>query len=77
MAFRGSSKPTHELSKIELERFVSLGEAARLRNVSPNTIRRNLGNRIVRVSPKRYGIRLKHVLMLDAEDKTANIAKFA
>jgi hypothetical protein len=49
---------------LELERFVSLDEVARLRGTSRDTVRRNDADKIVKLSPRRDGMRLRDALML-------------
>jgi hypothetical protein len=55
-----------ELTPIELERIVSLEEAARLGGVSTDTLRRNYPEKILQLSPKRRGMRLRDALRLPA-----------
>jgi hypothetical protein len=50
---------------VEGMRVVSIKEAARLRGVSEDTIRWTLKHRIVRLSPRRIGLRLRDVLATD------------
>jgi hypothetical protein len=50
--------------EIELERIVSLQEAARLRNISIDTLRRRHREKIIQISPRRQGMRLRDALML-------------
>jgi hypothetical protein len=52
------------LAGVEGERIVSLVEASRLAGISIDTIRRRHGDKIVRMSAKRIGMRLRHVLGL-------------
>jgi hypothetical protein len=52
------------LAGIEGERIVSLVEASRLAGVSIDTLKRRHGDKIVRMSAKRIGMRLRHVLSL-------------
>jgi hypothetical protein len=57
-----------ELSrKLELERIISLQEAADLRGCSVDSIKRNHGDKIIAISPRRRGMRLRHALMLTDE----------
>jgi hypothetical protein len=53
-----------ELTQIELLSVLSLAEAAELRGVNPDTLRRNEPEKILNISPGRYGMRLKDALML-------------
>jgi hypothetical protein len=66
MSIPGSKlkKPEPELTALDLERLVSVPEAARLRGVSPTTIRRYHRDKIVKVSPNREGIPLKDVFQI-------------
>jgi hypothetical protein len=52
----------------ELDRVVSLQQAARLMGVSPDTIRRRHSEKILRLSPRRQGMRLRDALLLDGPD---------
>jgi hypothetical protein len=54
----------HSLSPIELERIVTLAEASRLSSESIDTLRRRHGDRIIQLSLRRQGMRVKHALML-------------
>ena len=58
-------KPNHSLSKLELERIAPLTEAARLRGVHPDTLRETDADKIIRQSPRREGMRVKHALKLE------------
>jgi hypothetical protein len=49
---------------IELNRFVRLGEAARLRGVSADTLERNEASKILDLGPRCKGMRLKDALLL-------------
>lgn len=53
-----------ELTPIELERIVSLEEASRLSSESVDTILRNHRDKVIQLSPRRLGMRVKHVLRL-------------
>jgi hypothetical protein len=57
--------------ELERERYVDLAEAARLRSTSVDSIKRDpeLSKKIVKLSQRRVGIKLKHVL--DLEDEPA------
>jgi hypothetical protein len=52
------------LAGIEAQRIISLKEASRLAGVSVDTLRKHYHNLIVRVGPKRVGMRLSDVLSL-------------
>jgi hypothetical protein len=55
------------LSKVERERIASIQEAARLRGVSPDTLKRTDADKIIQVGPRRLGMRVRDALMLDTE----------
>jgi hypothetical protein len=48
----------------ELDRIVSLDQAAGLCSLSADTIKRRWPNKLVKLSPRRVGIRLRDALML-------------
>jgi hypothetical protein len=56
------TKDTPALSPIELERRVSVAEAARIKGISEDSFRRHYGHVIERVSPRRQAVRLKHAV---------------
>lgn len=55
---------TELLAGLEGERIISLSEVARLNGTSVDTIKRRHADKIVRMSDKRVGMRLKHALTL-------------
>ena len=58
--------------RLESERIVSLKEAAQLRGVSVDTLKRNDRDKIIKLSKRRLGVKLKDVLQLDDDgDATA------
>jgi hypothetical protein len=58
-------RPTAELlSALEAERIIPLHEVARLNGTSVDTIKRHHGDKIVRMSDKRIGMRLKDALSI-------------
>ena len=60
-----SDKPElPQLSPLELNRIVTLDEAARVSSLSKDAIKENYADKIIRLSPKRSGMRLGHALML-------------
>jgi hypothetical protein len=59
------SNADQQLSQIELERVVSLAEASRLSSLSQDNLKRNHRDKIVQLSERRQGMRVKHALMLD------------
>jgi hypothetical protein len=52
----------------ELERIVSLAEAASLSGLSVDSLRRFHGDKILTLSPRRKGMRIKHALMMQQDD---------
>jgi hypothetical protein len=53
----GTESNTEKLS-IEMQRIVPLAEAARLRGVSLDTLRRTQRDKFVKLSPRRLGMRV-------------------
>jgi len=53
-----------ELSSLERERIVTLDEASRLSSQSVDTLRRRHRDKIIQLTPRRQGMRIKHALML-------------
>jgi hypothetical protein len=49
---------------LEGERIISLDEAAEIAGISTDTLRRRYGHLIIRISPRRRGIRLRDVLSI-------------
>lgn len=56
--------PKAEPSWLELQRIVSLQEAERLSGMSVDTIKRRHADKLIRLSPRRLGIRVGDALML-------------
>jgi hypothetical protein len=50
---------------IELERVITLKEAADLKSLSVDTLKRRYSRYIINLSPRRRGIKLKHALGLE------------
>jgi hypothetical protein len=50
-------RPIKSMPPLELARVVSLAEAARLAGLSEDTIRRRHGDKIIKLSPRRSGMR--------------------
>jgi hypothetical protein len=57
-------KPSEGLSALDLERIVPLPEAAKLSSVSEDTLKRRHRDKIIQISDRRLGMRVKHALML-------------
>ena len=53
-----------KLSAVEFHRIVELSEAARLSSLSADTLKRRYPDKLVRLSPRRLGMRLCDALML-------------
>jgi hypothetical protein len=51
-------------SKLELDRIISLQEAEQVSSLSPDSWKRNHPDKIVELSPRRLGVRLRDALML-------------
>ncbi len=51
-------------TEFELDRIVTLQEAAKMSSLSPASWKRNHPDKILKLSPRRLGIRLRDVLML-------------
>jgi hypothetical protein len=49
---------------VELQRIVPLSEASRLSNLSIDTIKRRHADKILDLSPRRRGMRMRDALML-------------
>ena len=60
-----------ELSPLDLERIVPLAEAARLRSVSEDTLRRHNSDKIIQLSPRRQGMRLRDALAIGKQATSA------
>jgi hypothetical protein len=52
-------------AETRLDRILTLKEAATIMNVSIDTIKRNHKGKIIELSPRRRGMRLRHALMKD------------
>jgi hypothetical protein len=50
--------------KLELDRIISLQEAEQVSSLSPDSWKRNHPEKIVDLSPRRKGVRLRDALML-------------
>jgi hypothetical protein len=58
-----------ELTAIELERCVSLAEAARIKGISADTFRRRYGHTIRRISVRRIGVKVRDLMELIGSDE--------
>jgi hypothetical protein len=59
-------EPLPRLTALELERHVSVPEAAALKGVSPDTFKRHFARLIKRPSPRRAVVKLRDLLSEDA-----------
>jgi hypothetical protein len=59
-----SNQPTLSF-EIEMERIVPLKEAARLAGCSADTLKRNHRDKIVQISDRRIGMRVRDALQLE------------
>ena len=55
------------LTAVEANRIVDLRKGAALSSLSPDTIKRRYPEKLVRLSPRRLGIRVGDALMLSKE----------
>jgi hypothetical protein len=62
MAF--STKRIELRPELELDRIISLPQAAEMRGVSVDTLKRRNPEIIVRLSPRRVGVRVRDVLTI-------------
>jgi hypothetical protein len=62
----GRAAALAELSAIELERHISVPEAARLKGISPDTFKRHFSHLIRKVSPRRNTVKLRDLLAEEA-----------
>jgi hypothetical protein len=53
-----------ELSQLELMRIVPLSEASRLSGIGRWTLKRSYADKLIRLSERRYGMRLRDALMI-------------
>jgi hypothetical protein len=56
--------PSNELSALELERVADKPETERLSGVSWDTIKRNHSDKIIHISRRRVGMKVKHAISL-------------
>ena len=59
-----------ELTPLELNRVAPLDEASHLSSLSVDTLREQYADKILQLSPKRYGMRVGHALQLNGGWKT-------
>jgi hypothetical protein len=54
-----------KLSALELERHISVPEAAKLKNISTDTFRRHFSHLIRKISPRRNAVKMRDLLATD------------
>jgi len=59
-------KPSDQLPLVERLRIISLGEAARLAGISEDGLRRHHPDKLIRLSPRRVGMRVGDALMISS-----------
>jgi hypothetical protein len=64
-----SSGPPADLSRLELLRIVPLTEGARLSGISVDSLKRHHKIKLIRLSPRRLGIRVGDALHLSKPEK--------
>jgi hypothetical protein len=62
-----SEDKTAGLSQLELERIAPMPEAEHLSSLSEYTLRRHHADKIIDLSPRRQGMRVRDALMLSAK----------
>jgi hypothetical protein len=65
-AIMADQPTTQKLSELELQAIVPLLKAAELSSLSVDTLRRRHRDRILKLSPRRAGMRVRDALMLKA-----------
>jgi hypothetical protein len=60
-------RPDRPLSRLELESIISLKEAEEISSLSAEVWRRHHADKIIPLSPERFGVRLKHALFIRDE----------
>jgi hypothetical protein len=65
-ATEGTMSSNNTSFEIEMARIVPLKEAARLAGCSPDTLKRNHRDKIVQISDRRIGMRVRDALQLEA-----------
>ena len=56
-----------ELSAVEFHRIITLSKAAELSSLSEDTIKRRYPEKLIKLSPRRIGMRIGDALMLSKE----------
>ena len=68
-----SDKPPSpsQLVDLELQRIVTMPEAERLSGLSADSLRRHYPDKIIKLTPRREGMRVRDALMLKNENTAA------
>ena len=64
-----SGPPLEPVYRVELQRIVDLKEASRLSGLSVDSIKRHHGDKIIDLSPRRRGMRVRDALMLTDKEE--------
>ena len=67
---RHSRAPQQISRELELERIIPLAEAAFLRGCSIDTLRRRFPHKIVKISPRRDGMRIRDAIAADQKENS-------
>jgi hypothetical protein len=54
-----------KLSELELSRIIPISEAVELSSISDDGWRRHHADKLIKLTPKRVGVRLRHALFID------------
>jgi hypothetical protein len=54
-----------KLSELELNRIIPIAEAVELSSISDDGWRRHHADKLIQLTPKRVGVRLRHALFID------------
>jgi hypothetical protein len=65
MSSNDSAVSVDRLPWLELQRIAPLSEASRLSGVSVDTLKRHHGDKIIKISDRRNGMRVKDALLLN------------
>jgi hypothetical protein len=57
--------------RLELDQIISLQEAEQVSSLSPDSWKRNHRDKVIELSPRRLGVRLRDALMLGKSAKSA------
>jgi hypothetical protein len=58
------------LTALELERIAGMPEASHLSGLSEDSLRRHYPDKVIDLSPRRQGMRVRHALMLNPSKKS-------